>query len=159
KKEHISPPTWQVSSRFTPFRFALWQRPTTRRRRLPRGHQFRPTPHAGRSAFLIFTPSSPSLTGFLPALLPIHTTATSTFFLLIPLSPVAALPPSSTSTSSRHCARSAPQELPPMPVLSPGHFSTAMASNSTQRSASSAEALISAGLPCTNNSAVNETPN
>lgn len=53
----------------------------------------------------------------------------------------------------------ASRELPPTPVLPPGHSSTATASNSMERSASSAEALTSAGLPCTSNSAMNETPN
>jgi hypothetical protein len=108
---------------------------------------------------LIFTPSSPSLTVFLRVSLPIHTRATSTFFSLIPLLPVVVLPPASTSASSRHCVRSAPRELRPTPVLSPGHSSTVTAFNSIQRSASSAEVLTSAGSPCTNKSAMSEAPN
>src|ERR1039457_1278452 len=155
----MSSPTCHAASRFTPLRFALWQRPTTRRTRLPRGRQFHPTPHAGRSVFLIFTPSSPRLTVFLRVSPPTHTTVTSTFFSLIPLLPVVVLPPASTSASSRPCVRSAPRELPPTPVLPPGHSSTATASNSMQRSASSAEVLTSAGSPCTNNSTINETSN
>ena len=76
----MSPPTCQALSRFTQPRFAFWPRRNIRPSRLPRGHQFHPTPHAGRSVFLVSTPSSPSLTVFSPALLPTHTTATSTFF-------------------------------------------------------------------------------
>jgi hypothetical protein len=155
----MSPPTWQALSRFTQPRFACWPRPTIRPSRLPRGHQFHPTPHASRSVFLVSTPSSPSLTVFSLALLPTHTTATSTFFLLIPHSPVAVLPPSFTSSSNRRYGRPALRELPPTPVLPPGHFSTATASNLMRKSASSAEALTYADLPCTNNSAMNETSN
>jgi len=65
----------------------------------------------------------------------------------------------STSASSWHCVRSAPRELRPTPVLPRGHSSIATASNSMQRSGSSAEALTSAGSSCTNDSAMNKTPN
>lgn len=153
----MSPPTWRASSRFTQPRFGCWPRYTTRRTRLLRGHQFHPTSHAGRSVFLVSTPSSPSLTVFSPALLPTHTTATSTFFLLIPHSRVAVLPPSFTSSSSPRYWRPVLRELPPTPVLPPGHFSIATASNLMRKNASSAEALTYADLPCTNNSAMNET--
>src|SRR6266699_180180 len=155
----MSPPTCQESWRFIPLRFGLWQHLTTRRSRLLRGRQFHRTPHAGRSAFLIFTPSSPSLTVALRVSLPTHTTVTSTFFSLIPLLPVVVLPRPSTSASSRHCVRSAPRELRPTPVLPPGRSSTATVSKSMQSSASSAEALTFAGSPCTNNFAMNEIPN
>ena len=99
------------------------------------------------------------LTAFLRVSLPTHTTATSTFFSLIPLLPVVVLPRASTSASSRHCVRSAPRELRPTPVLPPGRSSTATVSKSMQSSASSAEALTFAGSPCTNNFAMNEIPN
>jgi len=155
----MNPPTWQASSRFTQPRFAFWPRRTIRPSRLPRGHQFHLTSHAGRSIFLVSTPSSPSLTVFSPALLPTHTTANSTFFLLIPHSPVAVLPPGFTSSSSPRYGRPVHRELPPTPVLPPGHFSTATVSNLMRKSASSAEALTYADLPCTNNSAMNETSN
>src|SRR6266566_4688557 len=134
----MSPLTCQASWRFTPLRFGLWQRLTTRRSRLLRGRQFHQTPHAGTSVFPVFTPSSPSLTVFLQVSLPIHTTATSTFFSLIRLLRVVVLPPASTVASSRHCVRWAHRDLRPTPVLPPGHSSTATDSNSILRSASSA---------------------
>jgi hypothetical protein len=152
----MSPPTWQTSSRFIQPRFVFWPRHTIRRTRLPRGHQFHPTLHAGRSVFLVSTPSSPSLTVFSPALLPTHSTATSTFFLLIPHSRVAVLPPSFTSSSSPRYWQPVLRELTLTRVLPPGHFSTATVSNLMRKSA---EALTYADLPCTNNSAMNETSN
>jgi hypothetical protein len=155
----MSPSTCQASWRLTPLRSGLWERLTTRRSRLLGGRQFHQTPDAGRSAFLTFTPSSRRLTVFLPVSLPTRTTVTSTFFSLISLLPVVVLPPGSTSASSRHCLRSAPRELRPTPVLPRGHSSIATASNSMQRSGSSAEVLTYAGSPCTNNSAMNKTPN
>jgi len=145
----MNPPTWQ----------AFWPRRNIRPSRLPRGHQFHLTSHAGRSVFLVSTPSSPSLTVFSQALLPTHPTATSTFFLLIPHSPVVVLPPSFTCSSNPRYWRPVLRELPPTPVLPPGHFSTATASNLMRKRASSAEALTYADLPCTNNSAMNETSN
>src|SRR4029450_1359304 len=117
----MSPPTWQALSRFTQPRFACWPRHTIRPSRLPHGHQLHLTPHAGRSVFLVSTPSSPSLTVFSLALLPTHTTATSTFFLLIPHSPVAVLPPSFTSSSNRRYGRPVLRELTPLPVFAPRH--------------------------------------
>src|SRR6266576_1756946 len=155
----MSPLTCQASWRFTPLRFGLWQRLTTHRSRLLRGRQFHQTPHVGRSVFPIFTPSLPSLTVALRVSLPTHTMATSTFFSLILLLPVVVLQPGSTSASSRHYVRSGPRELRPTPVLPRGHSSIATASNSMQRSGSSAEASASVGSPCTNNSATNKTPN
>src|SRR5947207_15367945 len=85
-------------------------------------------PPAGRSISPIFTRLSPNLTAFLRVSLPIQTTATWTFFSLIPLLPVMVLPVASISASKRYCVRSTRRELPPTPVLPRGYSSTATAS-------------------------------
>src|SRR5207253_9685861 len=88
-----------------------------------------------------------------------YTTLFRSLSSLIRLLPVVVLRQASITAPSRRCAHSAFRGLRPTPVLPLGHSSTGTASNSTRRSASSAEALISSGSPCTNNSAMNETPN
>ena len=137
----MSPPTCQTSWRLTPLRFDLWQRHTTRRSRLPRGHQSHPKPHAGKSVWRGFTLSSPSRTALLQASLPTPTTATSTSSSLIPRLPAAELPAVSISASSPRCVPLVRLASPPTSALRPGPSSTATASNSTPKSASNAVAL------------------
>src|SRR5438477_417698 len=68
-------------------------------------------------------------------------------------------PAACTIASSPCCAPLTSRRLPLLPALLHDPSSTATASNSTDRSASSAVALTSDGLPCTSNSAMNELPN
>lgn len=72
--------------------------------------------------------------GVLAGSLPTRTLVISMFFSLVPLLPVAVLPPGSTNASNRHCVRLALKELRPTPVLLPDHFSSATTFNSMPRS-------------------------
>src|SRR5207244_6526835 len=119
--------------------FTLWQRPTTHRTRLLRGHQFRPTLRAGRSDFLNFTPSSPSVMVFLRVSFPTQTRATSTLSSLIRLLPVVVLRQASTTAPSRRCAHSAFRGLRPTRVLPLGHSSHGSAYISMRRRTTSPE--------------------
>ena len=112
-----------------------------------------------RERLLTFTPSLPSRTASSQASLPTRSTATWTFSSLIQRSLVTVSPAAFTIASSPRCAPLAPRRLPLLPALPHDPSSTATASNSTARSASSAVALTSDGLPCTSNSAMNESPN
>jgi len=155
----MSPPISQALSRLIRLRFACWQHPIIPQSRLPRGHQSHLMPHAGKNAWLTFTPSLPSRTAYSQASLPTRSTATSTFSSLIQRSLVTVSPATFTIASSPRCAPLTPRGLPLLPVLPHDPSLTATASNSTARSASSAVALTSDGLPCTSNSAMNESSN
>src|SRR4029077_2753326 len=141
------PPISQELSRLIRLRFACWRRPTIPRSRLPRGHQSHLMPHAGKNAWLTFTPSLPSRTAFSQASLPTRSTPTSTFSSLIQRSLVAVSPAAFTIASRPRCPPLTPRRLPLLPVLlvlpvlpclPHDPSSTATASNSTMRSASSA---------------------
>src|SRR6266480_4176372 len=97
--------------------------------------------------------------GLLAGFASTRSTATSTFSSLIQRSLVTVSPAAFTIASSPCCATLTPRRLPLSPALLHDPSSTATASNSTDRSASSAVALTSDGLPCTSNSAMNELPN
>src|SRR5438477_12437074 len=155
----MSPPIPQALSRLIRLRFACWQHPIIPQSRLPRGHQSHLMPHAGKNAWLTFTPSLPSRTASSQASLPTRSTATSTFSSLIQRSLVTVSPAACNIASSPCCAPLTPRRLPLFPALLHDPSSTATASNSTDRSSSSAVALTSDGLPCTSNSAMNELPN
>src|SRR5437763_6602632 len=155
----MGPPISQALSRLIRLRFACWQHPTIPQSRLPRGHQSHLMPQAGKNAWLTFTPSLPSRTAYSQASLPTRSTATSTFSSLIQCSLATVSPAAFTIASSPRCAPLTPRRLPLLPALLHDPSSTATASNSTGRSASSAVALTSDGLPCTSNSATNGLPN